>query len=56
MYEVSFLVNGRMSLKNLPHMFSVNKRQRTQFYHVPRRAVVVAHKVEGHGNVGMAVI
>lgn len=38
------------------HMFSTNKRQRTQVAHVPRGAVVVVHKVEGHGNVGMAVI
>lgn len=37
-------------------MFPVNERPRTQVHHVPRRAVVVAHEVEGHGNVGMAVV
>lgn len=38
------------------HMFPMNERQRTQVHHVPRCAVVVAHEVQGHGHVGMAVI
>lgn len=37
-------------------MFSMNEGQHTQVDHVPRRAVVVAHEVESHGDVGMAVI
>lgn len=34
----------------------MNERQHAQVHHVPGCAVVVAHQVEGHGNVGMAVI
>lgn len=37
-------------------MFPMNEREQTQVHHVPGRAVVVAHEVEGHGNVGMAVV
>lgn len=49
-------ITVRLRLKHSPHVFSMNERQHTQVHHVPRRAVVVVHKVEGHGNVGMAVI
>lgn len=42
--------------KYLPYVFPVSERQHTQVHHVPGCAVVVAHQVEGHGNVGMAVI
>lgn len=37
-------------------MLPINKRPDAQVDHVPGRAVVVAHEVEGHGNVGMAVV
>lgn len=37
-------------------MPSMNERPQTQVHHVPRRAVVIAHQVEGHGDVGVAVI
>lgn len=43
-------------LKHIPDMFPVNKRPHAQVHHVPRRAVVVAHQVEGHGDVRVAVI
>lgn len=49
-------ITVRLRLKHSPHVFPMNERRHTQVHHVPRRAVVVAHKVEGHGNVGMAVI
>lgn len=56
LYSYKSNTNVSVRLKYSPHMFSMNKRQRTQVHHVPRRAVVVAHQVEGHSNVGMAVI
>lgn len=37
-------------------MLSIDKRPDAQVHHVPRRAVVVAHEVEGHGYMGMAVV
>lgn len=37
-------------------MFPMNEREYTQVHHVPRCAVVIAHEVEGHGNMGMTVI
>lgn len=37
-------------------MLSIDKRPDTQVHHVPRCAVVVAHEVEGHGHMGMAVV
>lgn len=50
------LFNGSKTFRHLPHVFSINERQHTQVHHVPRCAVVVAHEVEGHGDVRMAVV
>lgn len=43
-------------LGDLRHVFPVYERPHTQVDHVPRRAVVVAHEVEGQGHVGVAVV
>lgn len=42
--------------RDLRHVFPVYERPHTQVDHVPRRAVVVAHEVEGQGHVGVAVV
>lgn len=45
-----------MRLKHLPHVFPMKKRPHAQVHHVPRCVIVIAHQVEGHGNMGMAVV
>lgn len=45
-----------MRLQCSPHVPSMNERPQTQVHHVPRCTVVIAHQVEGHGDVGVAVI
>lgn len=47
---------GRVRPRDLRHVFPVYERPHTQVDHVPRRAVVVAHEVEGQGHVGVAVV
>lgn len=40
----------------LPDVLSAQEHQEAELDHVPRRAVVVAHQVEGHRHVGVAVV
>lgn len=47
---------GPVGLRDLRYVLPVYERPHTQVDHVPRRAIVVAHEVEGQGHVGVAVV
>lgn len=48
--------DAAVGLQHSPDVLPVNERPDAQVHHVPGRAVVIAHEVEGHGHMGMAVV